>query len=366
MLRKVAGSHNARRGVGTSLDQLPLQPRDHLLQVRWTSLRAGAAVDVIGRKRVLFVAIAIVALAGAGLPFALALPVVIALRIVQGFGWSGVTPAANTITAELIPVSRRGEGIGYASTIRNLGLAIGSAAGLYIAQKAGYAITFAVAAVFTFVALGFVTGIRETYKPPVAGKIFSLRGLVEMRAVAPSAVSFLMTFVMGGLLTFIPLDAEKRTIGSAAEFFVIFSVILMVVRPLAGRLSDRIPKRGILLMPGLVLVGLSTISLAYTEAPWTLPLAAVLWALGFGGAQPALRAMVLDRSPRRRWGAANATSMILYELGFAVGPLILGFLASRIGIPMMFAWAALAPAIAIILIFITGLHREEQLEARYD
>ena len=74
---------------------------------------------------------------------------------------------------------------------------------------------------------------------------------------------------------------------------------------------------------------------------------------------PAIRAMILDRVPGSRWGSANATNLVLYDLGHARGPLVLGFIAERSNLPMTFGFSALAPLIAILLIVMTGLHLEE-------
>lgn len=168
-----------------------------------------------------------------------------------------------------------------------------------------------------------------------------------------------MNFVVSGMITFVPLDAKERNIGSTITFFVAISLLLMIIRPIIGGLRDRLPRRGALLIPGLVFVALSVLTLAFTETVWTLPLAALFWAVGFGTAQPVLRAMILDRVPRNNWGSANATNMMLYDLGHATGPLVLGFIAEKFNLPMTFGFSALAPFIAILLTFITGLHLEE-------
>lgn len=327
---------------------------------------AGLAVDVLGQKRVLLASILLVGLAGAVLPFELGLVLLVLMRIVQGFGWSAYTPAATTLTAELVPFRRRGEGMGYASTVRNAGLAIGSAAGLLLAEQGLYSIAFAVG--FAVTAVAFLIACRSDWpvRPPSHRQTWSVRGLIEWHAVSPSLVSAAMTFVMGGFVTFIPLDAQRRDVGSAVIFFVVFAVVLMIVRPLAGRLSDRSRSRGALVVPGLLLTACSAWILAFTEGPLTLWLAAVTWGLGFGTAQPALRAMVLDRTARARWGAANATSMIFYELGGAVGPFALGMVASRFGTPGMFAVSSVAPLLAILFMLMSGLHRERPADARIE
>ena len=319
---------------------------------------AGLAVDVAGGKRVLLLSIGAVALAGAVLPIELALPGLIAVRLIQGFGWACYFPASTTLMSELIPASRRGEGIGYVSMVRNIGVAIGSVAGLFLVERGHFDLAFAAAALVTFGAWIIAWRLRWTPDRPPGALSWSVRGLVEPGAINPSVVSAAMTFVMGGMMTFVPLDAQARDIGSAAAFFLVFTLVLMIMRPLSGRLSDRLHSRGVLIIPGLVLTVLSALTLAFTEHPWTLWLAAFFWGAGFGTAQPVLRAMVLDRTPRHRWGAANATSMVLYDLGFALGPLVLGVVASRTGMAAMFGLASLVPLLAIVLVLRTGLHHE--------
>ncbi len=319
----------------------------------------GLAVDRLGRKTVLLACLGLFAVAGAILPLGLAIPGLIAVRVLQGIAWSGVPPATNTIMSEMIPASRRGEGLGYTSMTRNLGIALGPAMGIYLAEDIGFWAAFALSAVLAFAAMGVGSRVHSPYVPPAQTKLWSVRGLIEPGALLPASISALMNFVVSGMITFVPLDAQVRNIGSTITFFLAISLLLMVIRPVVGGLSDRLPRRGSLLIPGLVFVGLAALVLAFTEAVWTLPLVALFWAVGFGTTQPVLRAMVLDRVPRSRWGSANATNMMLYDTGHAMGPLVLGFIARRFSLAATFGISAFAPLVAILLVFITKLHLEE-------
>ncbi len=320
---------------------------------------SGLAMDGLGRKTVLVTSIALFAVGGAALPFGLTISALIGVRMLQGAAWSGLPPATDTITSELIPASRRGEGLGYSSTIRNLGTAFGPAIGLYLADEVSFWSSFTLSTFLAFAGLGVASRVRSPYAPAAGPRTWSVRGLIEPRALAPACISALMNFVVSGMITFVPLDAKERDIGSAIVFFVAISLMLMIMRPVMGRLSDRLPRRGALLIPGLVSVALAALTLAFTEKVWTLPLAAIFWAVGFGTAQPTIRAMILDRVPRNRWGSANATSLVLYDLGHATGPLVSGFIAQRFSLPATFGISALSPLIAILVTLATGLHREE-------
>lgn len=325
---------------------------------------AGVAVDVAGERRVMLLSIGATALAGALLPIGLALPWLIAVRLVQGFGWACYSPASSTLMSELIPRSRRGEGFGYVSMVRNVGVAVGSVVGLFFVERGHFELAFLAAALVTFGAWMTAWRFRRGQHRPRRVPDWSLRQLIEPRAVIPSIISAMMTFVMGAMMTFVPIDAQERNVGSASAFFLVFTLVLMVMRPLSGRLSDKLHSRGVLIIPGLALTALSAWTLAFTEHPWTLALAALLWGTGFGTAQPVLRAMVLDRTPRERWGAANATTTALYDLGLALGPLVLGVVAGRIGMALMFGAASLMPLAAIALALRSGVHNEPTQAAR--
>ena len=317
----------------------------------------GWAIDQYGRKTILLASVALFAATGLLYPLTASLAALIAVRIVQGLGWSGVPPATSTMAADLVPPERRGEGIAYVSTSQSVAMAIGPAIGLFVAGAFGYTQAFFSATALALLALVLALFIRDRYAPPKEKRGFGLRDVVERSSVTPSVVTALLTFVFGGLTAFIPLDALQRDLGDPAVFFVTFSVVLIVVRPVTGRLSDRQARRGVLLFPGVGLVAASLFVLSFTEGPWTLPVTAVLWALGFGVAQPVLRAMVLDLAPPERWGSANATLGSAYDLGMALGAVLLGVVASRIGIPAMFAYASLTMALAFFVILGSRLYR---------
>ncbi len=310
----------------------------------------GWAIDQYGRKKVLILSALLFGAVGLSYPLAASLFSLLVIRVVQGIGWGGVPPATSSIVADLIPPSRRGEGIAYLSTTQSIAMAVGPALGLFVASGSGYTAAFFASAGFALLGLALSLFVSDRYAPPAEKKKFHLRDLIEGSSIAPSSITALMTFVFGGLTAFIPLDALERDLGNPSVFFVTFAVGLIIVRPITGSISDRQANRGMLLFPGIALIVAALLVLSFTETPWTLATTAVLWAVGFGISQPVLRAMVLDLAPRERWGSANATLASAYDLGIALGALLLGLLASLVGIPAMFALASLAMAPAFVLI----------------
>ena len=165
-----------------------------------------------------------------------------------------------------------------------------------------------------------------------------------------------MMFVFGGFVTFIPLDAQRRNIGDPAVFFIVFSLILMVVRPLAGKWSDLISNRGAIVVPGLLMIVGSVIVLSSTETYWTLIIVAALWGFGFGCVQPIIRTLVIERIKPDRWGAANATMLTLMDLGLALGPPILGYVAAHWNYKVMYMLSSF-PLLLCIATMLVGIFR---------
>ncbi|MDA1324833.1 MAG: MFS transporter [Proteobacteria bacterium] len=316
----------------------------------------GWLVDAYGRRLILVASAVLFALAGLGLPLWSAILPLIFFRFLQGIAWSAVVTASTTLQADVIPAARRGEGIGYVSSVRNLASAIAPAAALFIAGKLEiiYALWFVIAiGVLGAAAVFFV---RETYVRPTSLPLFRWHRLIEKSALAPAFVSAAMMFVFGGIVTFVPLDAQRRSIGDPALFFLVFSLMLMVIRPLAGRWSDTISNRGIIIIPGLLCIAGAVWVLAAFENTWTLTFVAILWALGFGSVQPLVRSLVLERSPAERWGAANATMLTCMDMGLALGPPVLGYVASNWSYPVMYAVSAL-PLLVCIAGMVLGVFK---------
>jgi len=316
----------------------------------------GWFVDVCGRKPILIISVIIFSLAGLGLPLWPAIVPIIVFRSLQGIAWSAVVTASTTLQADVIPAARRGEGMGYVSSIRNLSTAIAPAAALFIASQMN--ITSAVWFIVIITIFGATTVflVRESYVKPISFLPFKWNRLIEKSAIAPALVAASMMFVFGGFVTFIPLDAQRRNIGDPAIFFIVFSLVLMIVRPIAGRWSDLISDREIIIIPGLVLILGSVFVIAKFETPWTLVFVAILWATGFGSVQPIIRTLVIERVSPDRWGGANATMLTLMDLGLALGPPILGYVATHWGYAVMYTLSSL-PILLCVTTMILGIFK---------
>ena len=78
-------------------------------------------------------------------------------------------------------------------------------------------------------------------------------------------------------------------------------------------------------------------------------IAAVLYGVGFGSAQPALQAAMLTIVDPSKRGVANASFFTAFDLGIGLGAILLGVVSQMFGYRILFAGSAISGLIALIL-----------------
>lgn len=95
---------------------------------------AGHALETKGRRFIFLLGLAIFVFSVGSYSFITSILLLFMMRVIQGIGWGFSTTAAGTIATDIIPASRRGEGMGYYGLSGNLALAFGPSAGLLLSH----------------------------------------------------------------------------------------------------------------------------------------------------------------------------------------------------------------------------------------
>jgi MFS family permease len=299
----------------------------------WT----GPFLDRPGRKRLLLAGVVVFALAAFGYGAVPRFSGLLALRVVQGCGWGLAVTGVAAIVADLAPAARRGEAIGWWGLAPTLAMAVGpwAASELYAAR--GATPVFVAAAALGLGALAFLLPVPESLRKDAgrARPAFSLpRG-----ARLPSAVLLLSSLSYGSVLAFLPVELADRP-GRAGAFFSIYAAAILVSRPLAGVVSDRLGRLAVV-HPGLALGAVGALLLGHAAHPLVLPLAALLYGVGIGGASfPGLMALAVDRCAPEERAAGLALFFAAYDVAIASGSALLGPVYERAGFAAMNAVAA--------------------------
>jgi MFS family permease len=114
---------------------------------------------------------------------------------------------------------------------------------------------------------------------------------------------------------------------------------LLVSRTTAGPLADR-HGRAAVILPGIILMAMSLLMLPFThDVPYFL-ISAALFGFGFGIAQPATMALLIDRVRPERRGLAVGTYFTGYDIGISIGAILLGVVSQHWGFGVMWPLAA--------------------------
>jgi MFS family permease len=290
----------------------------------------GLFIDRVGRKPFLMYGIVFFTASNFGYWWAPSILLIVPFRILHGIGWSGCTTAIATLAADIAPKKRRGELIGYAGMASSLAGALGPVAGFALFDIFGYSGVFIGAALLLIGSffLGFI--VPEPKKLFVHEQINDWTEAIAVReTLLPAMVAAFLAFGQGGTLTFLPIHALRLGLVNPGLWFGLYALCLLISRPIAGPLSDRISRRAVI-VPGLVLHLVSFLLLALASSPAWLWAAAIIGGFGVGAAQPALMAVAVDETSPQRRGQSLAQYQCFYDLGIGLGSMALGVLLDMV------------------------------------
>jgi MFS family permease len=301
---------------------------------------SGRLVDTWSRKSCLALGALIYVIFSALYTQATSVPVMLALRFFHGIGIAIYTTAGSVFVADLAPPARRGEAMGYYGMAMNLSMAIGPALGITLAGWLGFTGLFWTSAGLALACLLLVQFVHDPHQSRVlAGQPAAARPALFSRiALFPGFIAMCMTMTFGAIVSFLPLFVQYHNLGNAGLFFTVYSIVVVVLRPFSGRLSDRFGRPAVII-PGMFFLAVSMAVLAYTTSMAGLLWTAVLQGIGFGAVHPAIMAWIIDRSTIHDRGPALATLMMAFDIGVGLSAIGLGQVLQRTDFSTMYLCA---------------------------
>lgn len=294
---------------------------------------AGYLLDALGRKSILRIALFFLALAMMAYLGVTSLIWLFILRAVHGVVWGFATTAAGTVATDLIPIARRGEGIGYYGLSNTFAMAAGPLLGLELVQRFGFAVLFNTS--FVFAVLGFlcVWGIQHQAVGKAAGRK-SIK-LLEPRVLSYAAITFFIAVLYGSILSFVVLFGKEIGIENAGGYFLAYACTLVLSRPYAGKLLDAEGPVKIMLI-GFAGLIISFILLFMAKGYALFMVSALFSGIGFGIIQSTTLTLAINKVDASKRGVANGTILTAFDLGVGCGSILLGMLSNHIGLSMMY------------------------------
>ncbi|MBO5014581.1 MAG: MFS transporter, partial [Bacteroidaceae bacterium] len=165
----------------------------------------------------------------------------ILFRIIHGFSFGMVTVSGNTIVIDIMPSSRRGEGLGYYGLANNIAMSIGPMTGVFLHDAGvGYTVIFCCSLLAGIIGLTCAWLVKTPYKPPIKREPISLDRFILLKGI-PAGISLLLLSIPYGMTTnYVAMYAKQIGITSSTGFFFTLMAIGMAVsRLFSGKLVDK-------------------------------------------------------------------------------------------------------------------------------
>ena len=298
---------------------------------------SGYFLDSFARKPLYLMAYFIFMTMFAGYIIAGSLTLFILFRIIQGVSFGMVTVGGNTVVIDIMPSSRRGEGLGYYGLSNNIAMAVGPMSGLFL-HDAGMSFTTIFCCSLGSCIAGFVCAslVKTPYKPPVKREPISLDRFILLKGI-PAGISLLLLSIPYGMTTnYVAMYAKQIGINATTGFFFTFMAIGMAIsRIFSGKIVDR-GKITQVISAGLYLVVFSFFLLSacvylinWNDMLCTVVFFAValLLGVGFGIMFPAYNTLFVNLAPNSQRGTATSTYLTSWDVGIGIGMLAGGYIA---------------------------------------
>lgn len=324
----------------------------------------GYITDKFPRKAVMLICEALFVCVFFGYIFAQSLIVFAIFRTLHGGPFGAVTVSTSTVMIDVLPSSRRTEGIGYWGLSNNLAMTIGPALAVYVLAWAGgnYQALFTlstVVALASFVLAATVKMPPKDYQPRTLSKgekekhLLSLDRFFLMESI-PEAVDILFIAASYGIISTYVAIYGKEELGMTSEtgiFFTLFAVGLIVSRLTgAHALRKNLVARNATM--GLLVSLFAYVLFASMHNHFGYFASAFILGLGNGHMYPAFQNMFINLAENNRRGTANSTLMTAWEAGIGIGILGGGIAAEHFGYSVTFWIALLINVIGIAYWFI--------------
>lgn len=313
---------------------------------------SGFLMDTFPRKPIYIFCYAVCVLMFPCYAVAGALVWFVVLRILHGLVFGGATVGGNTLCVDIMPSSRRGEGLGYYGLTNNIAMALGPMTGLFMHGHLSYTEMFLVG--MTVSLLGLICGAMIRARVPeslrkrketaiesdsmVAQKRqpMSLDRFILLKGIPVSISLLLLSVPYGATTNFVAMYAQDIHITAPSGFFfTLMAVGMGFSRIVAGKKVDKgyitqcihvgyYPViAAFFLLATCRFLAVENIAIA-TVAFY---LVALLLGIGFGVMFPAMNSLYINLAPNNKRATATSTYLAAWDVGLGIGIAFSGIIA---------------------------------------
>ena len=283
--------------------------------------------------------------------FANNISLLLIVRFIHGLGFGASANAIVTIASAILPKKRFGEAFGYFMLGTTIAVGLGPYISGFFYDNWGSFGSFSLATAFAFLGLLCILLLdiskyeikhnseieNSMYRDKTPNNAIleekgRIRGVIdkifEIPAIPVSLFTGLTSLGYVSILSFYRLYAVEVDLVSAFSlFFIIYSIVLVASRPIAGRIQDNYGDK-IVCFTGIIAQAIGLFLIAWMPSAITVFICAVCAALGFGTLNSACTAIVTRDTSANRRPYAISTFFIFCDGTMGFGPALLGSFVS--------------------------------------
>lgn len=333
---------------------------------------SGILSDRLNRKRIMIISTAIVTGSMACYAFSTNIAMLFTARVIHGIAFSFMGVSNMALGSDFVPNSRMGEGLGYLGLGNILAYAIGPSLGLEINETYGFPAVFGLASILAFISVvamfaipnkPITPRIKVETEQPVKRK-FALENFFAKDITLYVVILILFTSGNGLMNTYLAIMGDERGIPNVGLYFTAYSLVVLLVRPVAGKINDRFGLSAIMI-PSFFLGATGMLCVAGAKNILPIIIAGGLKALGQGAAQPAIQAYSIRYLGKERAGVATSTCYIGQDLGNSIAPIMGSFVVSNFSYGVMYAGYAALLLVGGLSCYFLQRHLEKKKREAY-
>lgn len=273
-------------------------------------------------------------------------------RTLHGGPFGAVTVANSTCAIDVLPSSRRNEGIGLYGLSNNFAMAIAPSIGIYLHDFVGsYMVLFWIAFLVALASVVIAGTIRLPEKEIIKNKEkLSFDRFFLTRAWLLAINIAMFGFCWGVLSNYLAIYSKEELgiTGGTGTYFAILSIGLFTSR-LQGRKALSQGKLTQNAAEGMCISLVGFILFVSVHHPIAYYFSAALIGLGNGHLYPAFLNMFINVARHDQRGTANSSILTGWDLGFGIGCLLGGVVAEHFSYNTTFWMVAIENAASVAL-----------------
>lgn len=295
---------------------------------------AGPVSDRVGRRAILRFGSAWMAVALLLHGLADSFASLLLLRVLAGAGSGIMSGAAVAYLGDLLPYHQRGRAIGWVMSGMALGQILGVPLGTVLAGWYGYQTPFVAFGLVMILAFAGTMGVLAPTHTERSKTLTLVSGLRQYAAilrhpplVAIAVASTTMMLSVSSYIVYLPAWLEQ-TLGATPEqvavMFLVGGIANAGMGPVAGRLSDSIGRKGLVVGSSVALAAVMGVTILLPSVGWAYPLFFVTM-LTVGARISPINAWMTALVDDHQRGTLLSLTMATGQAGFAIGAAAAGW-----------------------------------------